>query len=415
MGFSSGLLGRAKLNNSIGTVKKNNYIMPTPKPQAYVSPYAADIQKLQSTIQNRQPFAYNPGTDVGLQTAQDNAINTVSRGAARRNMIYSDSNKAQMNQSALNLVPQFENAAFSKYQDEGNNLTNQLNNILALENNNYGRYRDTLTDTRYNDEITYNRGLDKVNRQDSINSEMGYVNPYGNVQINPKTTQYANNYQSEIDRRRLTPDTEDNSLIVDLEAARANKVFSNPEMLKKFGDPYRTQASRDNDFNRGVTEAGLTGMYGGKPTADQIYRDKTYNLDERQTNASINNMSADNARQNQASSKYERIGPLYSQMMQSGDPSSWLAKNASIMTGDELDALLNYAPKQGKTDYKTNPNFSDELKNISKNKDDFYKMLSNDPQSFINEYGWEGYQELYQRSKPTASGGIFGGYNFATP
>lgn len=98
----------------------------------------------------------------------------------------------------------------------------------------------------------------------------GYYNPYAGMQINPETAKYASNYQAEIDRRRATPDANDDALIPDLEAARAAKIFSNPEMLQKYGTPYKTQTARAQDFNNAVTVAGLTGIYNGKPTMESI-------------------------------------------------------------------------------------------------------------------------------------------------
>jgi len=143
----------------------------------------------------------------------------------------------------------------------------------------------------------YNRYQDTLNRQERIYSALGYGNPVLGKPINPATNQYEGNYMAEINRRKATPDTADDAMISDLETARINKIFGDMNLLQKYGGPYRTQAAQDSSFNRGVAEAGLTGVYNGKPTADQAYRDKTYAADQIYKNASLGNVSADNARQ----------------------------------------------------------------------------------------------------------------------
>jgi hypothetical protein len=128
----------------------------------YESPYSDKIGQTLAAIQGRKSFRYRPESDKGLQAAQENTMDAVSRAAARRGMLYSDSNKSQMGKSALALVPQFEERAFSRYQQEGQSLQDQINMLLGLENQSYGRYRDTVGDTRYEDTLSYSRGRDVI-------------------------------------------------------------------------------------------------------------------------------------------------------------------------------------------------------------------------------------------------------------
>ena len=127
----------------------------------YNSPYSDDIAQALSAIQNRGAFSYDPSTDKGLATAQDNAMGSVSRAAARRNMVYSDSNKAQMSGAALEQVPVFRSQAFGEYSGENDRLYNMLSQLGALEGTDYGRFRDTVGDKRYANEDAYGqyRGL----------------------------------------------------------------------------------------------------------------------------------------------------------------------------------------------------------------------------------------------------------------
>lgn len=132
---------------------------------SYESPYSRDIAKTLRTIQNNKSFSYDPSKDEGLQAAQENAMDAVSRAAARRGMLYSNSNKSQLGKSALALVPEFRQQAYNEYQTQNQNMYNTLSSLLNLENQAYGQYRNTLSDQRYTDETTYNRNLQQQQLQ----------------------------------------------------------------------------------------------------------------------------------------------------------------------------------------------------------------------------------------------------------
>lgn len=146
----------------ISALSGDNVITADTLPQ-YDSPYTKDIGQTLAAIQDRPAFKYDPSKDVGLQAAQTNVMDAVSRSAARRGMLYSDSNKAQMGKSALELVPQFEQAAFNRYSGQGNDLYNQLAALQGADNTAYGQFRDTVGDARYIDQTAYNRGQDARN------------------------------------------------------------------------------------------------------------------------------------------------------------------------------------------------------------------------------------------------------------
>ncbi|MFA4854181.1 MAG: hypothetical protein WC616_02390 [Candidatus Omnitrophota bacterium] len=136
-----------------------------PAYQPYESPYGDKIGQTLAAIQDRPSFSYDPAKDVGLQTAQTTAMDTVSRAAARRNMLYSDSNKSQMGKSALALVPQFEQAAFNKYAQEGQSLYDQLSALQGTEQQSYGQYRDTVGDQQFAQQFAYQQARDSIGDQ----------------------------------------------------------------------------------------------------------------------------------------------------------------------------------------------------------------------------------------------------------
>jgi len=134
----------------------------TPPQNAYQSPYSAQIGQTLAAMQNRPAFNYNPSADQGLQAAQETTMDAVSRAAARRGMLYSDSSKSQMGKAALELVPQFEQTAYNRYAQQGQDIYSQLAALNELESQTYGRYRDTVGDTRSQEESDYNRLMQQM-------------------------------------------------------------------------------------------------------------------------------------------------------------------------------------------------------------------------------------------------------------
>jgi hypothetical protein len=232
----------------------------------YTSPYAQNITDALAKIQNYQNFNYNPTTDQGLQTAQDEAQSATSRAAARRGMLYSDSNKSQMGKSALTLVPQFRNQAYQEYSNDRANAYNQLQALQNLENVAYQKYQGEGTDlynqanmlgnmantdyNRYNTDRTYNEGVREFNVgqgntdrqfQYNVNKDLGYVNPtaYVNVpdEVRQQLSQYSGNYAQAA-----------KDLVAQGQTGLANyakvlsneKMFADPNLLKQYGSQYQT-------------------------------------------------------------------------------------------------------------------------------------------------------------------------------
>jgi len=158
----------------------------------YQSSYNQDIADILAKIKNGQSFNYDSNTDQGLQAAQDEAQSATSRAAARRGMLYSDSNKSQMGRAALALIPQFRNQAYQEYANNRADTYNQLAAINNLENAAYQRYQGEGTDlynqanlvsnlantdyNRYNTDRTYNEGV----RQFGVNQGITEAGLTGN-------------------------------------------------------------------------------------------------------------------------------------------------------------------------------------------------------------------------------------------
>lgn len=174
-----------------------------------------------------------------------------------------------------------------------------------------------------------------------------------------------------------------------------------PVFEKNFYD--RQQANKEwlanqqqQKFANDTTIAGLTGMYNGKPTADQANWNKTFNADQvyrdktfaaEQSNAdrnyrlSASNAAADNARANRS---------LDWQMDLVNNP-------------DNVYKIAQINASQNKTNYKTDPDFADDLMSLNKDKSGFHDYLMNHVQEVIAKYGYDGFSELYNKSKPTSN------------
>ena len=177
--------------------------------------------------------------------------------------------------------PQLEQQAYNQYRDQGQNILQQLQNLQSLDANDYSRHVDTYNMGTASNQNQFNNTasiIDMMNKldtqdynkqqtaqqteytkqQDAISNALnqgqmtGYYNPYAGTQINPEVQQYAGDYQAEIDRRRATPDTSDDYLIQQLEAARANKIFSSPDLLNKYGGQYKTPAQKASDLQNQI-------------------------------------------------------------------------------------------------------------------------------------------------------------------
>lgn len=138
------------------------------KPGAYTSGYSDQINSLLNQIQNREKFNYDMNADPMYQQYKDQytkagqmaMMDTMGNASALTggygssyastagNQAY-QANLAQMN----NVIPELYNAAYGKYQNEGNDLYNQANLLQSQDQSAYGKYRDGVSD--YNNDLNY--------------------------------------------------------------------------------------------------------------------------------------------------------------------------------------------------------------------------------------------------------------------
>ncbi len=163
------------------------------RPDAFKSRYDDRIQSLLDQILNRESFEYDFNADPLYQQYKDQytqqgklaMMDTMGQAAALTGG-YGSSYGSVAGQQAYqgylqqlnNVIPELRDAAFSMYQAEGDNMRSNLGVLTGLDDTDYGRYRDTVSDyyndlnyyyNKYNDmsEADYNRYLNDATAWES--------------------------------------------------------------------------------------------------------------------------------------------------------------------------------------------------------------------------------------------------------
>ncbi|AEY66593.1 hypothetical protein [Clostridium sp. BNL1100] len=101
---------------------------------------------------------------------------------------------------------------------------------------------------RFNKQFDYQKQQDAINRQDSVNQAMGYVNPTANVvvpeNIRQQLAKYADDYSA---YANANPNTEMGRYA---RVLANEKLFSSPELLAKYGGQYKTAEQKAQEWNQ---------------------------------------------------------------------------------------------------------------------------------------------------------------------
>ena len=131
------------------------------KPGAYQSRWDDELTSLYDQIRNRKKFSYDMGTDPLYQQYREQyqrlgrlAMQDTMGQAAALTGGYGSTYGEQVGQQAYNaylqnlndIVPQLQQQAYQRYQDEGTDLYNQYSLVKGRDDTDYGRYRDTVND-----------------------------------------------------------------------------------------------------------------------------------------------------------------------------------------------------------------------------------------------------------------------------
>lgn len=136
------------------------------KPGDYRSQWQGQMDDLMTEIRDREPFRYDVNSDALYRQVAQNYLDrgrtammdTMGRAAAMTGG-YGNSYAQTAGQQAYNryltglteLVPQYQQMAFQRYQAEGEDLLNRYDLLAQQEDRAYGRYQDDLD--RYDREL----------------------------------------------------------------------------------------------------------------------------------------------------------------------------------------------------------------------------------------------------------------------
>ena len=170
------------------------------KPDEFESKYEDQISSILDNIMNRPKFSYTSEDMVnddlykmyrdqymrqGNLAMRDTMGNAASLTGGYGNTYASaagqqayDNYVSMLNDKALD----FYDRAYQRYNDEGQNLYNQMNVVTGLDNTDYQRYRDTVSD--YYNDLNYYNGR--------YNQEYGY--DYGQYQDQVAADQWAQEF-----------------------------------------------------------------------------------------------------------------------------------------------------------------------------------------------------------------------------
>lgn len=131
------------------------------KPGAYQSRWDEELSSLYDQITNRKPFQYDLGQDALYQQYKEQyqrlgrqAMQDTMGQAASLTGGYGSTYSEQVGQQAYNaylqslndIVPDLYDRAYSRYQDEGQDLYSRYGLVSDRENLDYSKYRDTVSD-----------------------------------------------------------------------------------------------------------------------------------------------------------------------------------------------------------------------------------------------------------------------------
>lgn len=155
-------------SKTLTSVKKTLTGYEKKKPGAYKSAYADQIDEILDNILNRKDFTYDFNADPLYQQYKDQytklgqqaMIDTMGEAASLTGgygSSYATTAGNQAYQNYLgelnNVIPELYSAAYDRYRTEGEDLYNKAGLLQGLDESDYGRYRDKVSD--YYNDLTY--------------------------------------------------------------------------------------------------------------------------------------------------------------------------------------------------------------------------------------------------------------------
>ena len=215
---------------SAGVLAAQNYLSEVQgsRPGPYVSRWDDKIMDLYDKITNREKFQYDLNSDMLYQQYKDQYTNlgqlammdTMGQAAGLTGG-YANSYAQNVGQQAYqsyqqklnDVVPELYSMAYDKYIQEGQDLYNQFGMTQDLEQTDYGRYRDTVSDY-YNDLNFAASQLNAERSYDLDQFQMGqsYALNMANLEYGAYADERDYNYKVDSQNREYAYDTAMNIL-----------------------------------------------------------------------------------------------------------------------------------------------------------------------------------------------------------
>lgn len=160
--------------------------------QSYTSPYAKDKKRVLGQISDKAEFSYNPESDPIFkiyrelytrlgQNAYDRALaeNSLRTGGMTSTSAVSAAAQAQnqYNTMLTAKIPELYEAAYDRYASEYDRLYKELGLLSELDDSEYARYRDTVSDFEADRDYYYRKDKDlsdALYRQYKDDSQLEY-------------------------------------------------------------------------------------------------------------------------------------------------------------------------------------------------------------------------------------------------
>lgn len=238
------------------------------KPGAYTSPWQSQLNDIIQQIQNREKFSYDLNADALYQQYKDQyttqgklaMMDTMGQAAAMTGG-YGNSYAQSVGQQAYqgylqklnDVVPELYQLARDQYNREEDKLYDQASLIAGMENQDYGRYRDSVSD--------YYTELDRLTSDSRYQAEQDYGKWSDNLgfQYQQERDKVADQqWQAQFDEAKRQYDEQ-------MALSKSNSSSSSSSPSKKTGGSYTANPGWDKEKVKAFQSAhGLTadGIWG---------------------------------------------------------------------------------------------------------------------------------------------------------
>ena len=150
------------------------------KPGAYTSSWQAQLDDILQKIQNREKFSYDMNADALYQQLKDQhvqlgqmaSMDAMGQAAALTGGYGSSYGQAvgqqayQRNlQALMDKAPELYQLALNQHNAEGDELYKQASLAAGMEERDYGRYRDQVSDAQWDKSFQYQKEQDRIKQE----------------------------------------------------------------------------------------------------------------------------------------------------------------------------------------------------------------------------------------------------------